>query len=177
MEGSRIARSRAPIAASGRLGCTMTVSAWRACSWAKAGSRSAIVAAIGSTSMASVAAAAWICARNGLLNGSTELSSTAIRFIDGTISRRSSTRLAPSAAAAPSTPVMLPPGRATLSTRPVPTGSPDQTTIGMVCVARLAARAAGVCRATMTSTLAATSSAASAGRRSIGPPADRVSSE
>src|SRR5262249_59540704 len=40
-------------------------------------------------------------------------------------------------------PVIFPPGRARLRARPMPTGSPDSMTIGIVAVAALAARAAG----------------------------------
>ena len=51
------------------------------------------------------------------------------------------------------TPVMLPPGCARLATRPTPTGSvPISKTIGIVCVAALAACEAGVPAATMTVT-------------------------
>ena len=61
-------------------------------------------------------------------------------------------------------PVMLPPGRPKLVTSPLVTGSPaPMKTMGMVLVACLAARAASVGGATMTSTWSATSSAASAG--------------
>ena len=65
-------------------------------------------------------------------------------------------------------PVMLPPGRARLATRPVSTGSAATlpVTIGMVAVACLAAKLAGVPDATMRSTFSPTSSAASSGSRS-----------
>src|SRR4051794_35890557 len=57
-------------------------------------------------------------------------------------SRRSSRRFAASSAIASDTPVILPPGRFRLTTRPVPTGSPPATnTIGMVDVAPFAANA------------------------------------
>src|SRR5215218_10582717 len=57
-------------------------------------------------------------------------------------SRRSSRRFAASSAIASDTPVILPPGRLRLATRPVPTGSPPATnTIGMVDVAPFAANA------------------------------------
>src|SRR5262249_45956253 len=59
------------------------------------------------------------------------------------------------------------PGRAKLGTSPVPNGSPAfAMTIGMVVVARLAARGARVPNATITLTSRETSSAASPGRRS-----------
>ena len=64
-------------------------------------------------------------------------------------------------------PVTFPPGRARLGTSPLATGSPDLTnTMGIVPVALLAARAAGLLIAKITSNLRATSSAASAGSRS-----------
>src|SRR5690348_846788 len=63
-------------------------------------------------------------------------------------------------------PVTLPPGRARLITSPSATGSPTVAkTMGMLLVACLAARAAIVPVATITSTLSATSSAARAGSR------------
>src|SRR5438034_1000793 len=73
--------------------------------------------------------------------------------------------------------VTLPPGRARLATRPTLTGSPTPTTTtGMVMVAFLAARAAGVPQAaSSTSTLPRTRSAASSGNRSGFPSAQRYS--
>src|SRR5262249_19079826 len=76
----------------------------------------------------------------------------------------SSTDLAFNSAAIRDTPVMFPPGRLRLVTRPVPTGSPDITTIGISRVACFAASAQGVYTATITSTLRATNSPASLGR-------------
>jgi hypothetical protein len=61
-------------------------------------------------------------------------------------------------------PVMFPPGRARLSTRPAATGSaPLKKTIGTVLVAFLAARASVVESVIRTSTLRRTSSSARAG--------------
>src|SRR2546430_608178 len=60
-------------------------------------------------------------------------------------------------------PVIFPPGRARLVTNPEPTGSPTDTmTIGIADVAPRAAITEGVAHAMMTSTLALTSSAATA---------------
>jgi hypothetical protein len=66
-------------------------------------------------------------------------------------------------------PVMLPPGRAKLTIRPVATGSALRLgmTIGIVPVASLAAKLAGEPDATIKSTFSATSSAASSGSRSL----------
>jgi hypothetical protein len=66
-------------------------------------------------------------------------------------------------------PVALPPGRLRLATRPIFTGSaPVTKTRGIVAVAALAAIVAAVlCGVTMTATRRRTSSAASAGRRSL----------
>ena len=73
-------------------------------------------------------------------------------------------------------PVTLPPGRARLATKPAPTGSPAFViTMGMVVVALLAANAAGVPVTTIRSTLRRTKSAASSGRRSFFPSANRYS--
>src|SRR4029453_13021555 len=71
-------------------------------------------------------------------------------------------------------PVTLPPGRARLVTRPLPAGIATET-MGRVLVVCLAASAATVLGAKMTSPLSATSSAARAGSRSIFPSADRYS--
>jgi len=66
-------------------------------------------------------------------------------------------------------PVMLPPGRARLAMSPVATGSAAMPpmTIGIVLVASLAAKLAGVPEARMRRTFMATSSAASVGSRSL----------
>src|SRR5262245_34267667 len=64
-------------------------------------------------------------------------------------------------------PVILPPGRARLATKPAPTGSADCViTMGMVVVVLLAANADVDDAPTMTSTLRRIRSAASSGRRS-----------
>ena len=71
-------------------------------------------------------------------------------------------------------PVTLPPGRASEVTSPLPTGLATRPmTMGIVVVACLAARAAGVLEAKITSTLRRTSSAASSGSRSYFPSAAR----
>ena len=73
-------------------------------------------------------------------------------------------------------PVMFPPGLPRLETSPTRTGSPTATmTMGMVVVAFLAARLPGVFATTMTFTGSFVSSAASSGRRSGCPSADRYS--
>jgi hypothetical protein len=73
-------------------------------------------------------------------------------------------------------PVMFPPGRARLATRPVATGSTTAAmTTGFVRVASLATRIAGTAAVTMTSTLSRTGSAASPGTRSYFPSAHRDS--
>ena len=64
-------------------------------------------------------------------------------------------------------PVVLPPGRAKLATRPAPTALViDVMTIGIAAVARCAARTALMVVAKMTSALRSTSSRARAGKRS-----------
>jgi hypothetical protein len=73
-------------------------------------------------------------------------------------------------------PVMFPPGRARLATRPVATGSTTTAmTMGIVPVASLAARIAGTAAVTMTSVFRRTSSAARPGSRSYLPAAHRDS--
>ena len=70
-------------------------------------------------------------------------------------------------------PVMLPPGRSMLATRPVSTGSePSGNTIGIPPEADFAARIAGGVAGMMTSTPSPWSSAARAGRRSNLPSAN-----
>src|SRR5262249_5183316 len=65
------------------------------------------------------------------------------------------------------TPVMLPPGRARLATRPNATGSPARViTMGMVVVAFFAANATPIPETTMRSTLRRTNSAARSDMRS-----------
>jgi hypothetical protein len=93
--------------------------------------------------------------------------SRAITLAWGTNSDSSSTRLEFSWSAMLLKPVMLPPGRARLETRPIPTGSPTPVkTIGIVEVAVFAARAAACPAGTITSTSRPTKSAANAGSRS-----------
>ena len=73
------------------------------------------------------------------------------------------------------TPVTLPPGRARLATRPLPTGSPAPgVTIGTLAVAFFAARAAGVPDARIASGLASSSSAARRGNVALPPFAKRA---
>src|SRR3989440_9215896 len=92
------------------------------------------------------------------------------------ISRVSSTHLPANSAVTEAKPVTFPPGRGRLATSPVPIGSPvSAMTIGISCVACLAARAVGVNQVTITSTLRRTSSAANSGSRSRCPSADRNS--
>ena len=92
----------------------------------------------------------------------------------GRTSRNSSSRLPGRSVCWFDRPVTLPPGRARLATRPVPTGSPSTKTIGMTDVACFAATAA-LPPATMTSTLSRTNSAAISAKRSLRPSAQRYS--
>src|SRR5262245_17439538 len=74
-------------------------------------------------------------------------------------------------------PVMLPPGRASDATKPVPTGSAGPTImIGIVAVLLRAAAIAGVTDERMTSTLRLTSSAAKSGKCVEPDPGERASS-
>src|SRR6516225_3233582 len=73
-------------------------------------------------------------------------------------------------------PVMFPPGRARLATKPEPTGSlSNPMTTGIVTVASLAARVTVPPAVTMTSTLRLTNSAMSAESQSSFPSANRHS--
>jgi hypothetical protein len=102
---------------------------------------------------------------------------TATREAAGAISRSSSScLLAISGPASKVMPVMFPPGRARLATKPSPTASAlASMTIGIVAVADLLARVAAEEPATITSTLSCRSSPTSAGSRSTLPSANRVS--
>ena len=92
------------------------------------------------------------------------------------MSRSNSTLFPAVSAARLEKPVMFPPGRARLCTRPEPTGSATAAmTIGMVVVACFAANAHGVKVATITSTGSRASSLASSGNRSVFPSAERTS--
>src|SRR5262249_8427821 len=94
----------------------------------------------------------------------------------GTTSRKSSSRLPARSGVRTDRPVTLPPGRARLATRPVPTGSPiTADTIGISAVACFAATTGGVAYVTITSTLSRTNSAAISARFSYRPSAQRYS--
>ena len=94
----------------------------------------------------------------------------------GTTSRKSSRRLPARSVVWADRPVTLPPGRARLATRPLPTGSSaSANTIGMTDVACFAARTGAAPAVTMTSTLSRTNSAAISAKRSLRPSAQRNS--
>ena len=102
------------------------------------------------------------------------LNKTATCEILGMVSLRISRRLPLSSGESRVSPVMFPPGRASVLTSPAPRGSPlTAMTIGIVLVALCAACAPGVVAATMMSTLSFTSSAARSGYRSSFPCAHR----
>ena len=110
------------------------------------------------------------------LLGSVEVPKTATRESPGTISFKSSSRFPLLSGARVDKPVIFPPGRDKLATKPVPTGSSSWVmTMGTVVVAFLAGRVAASPPVTMTSTFRRTSSAASAGSRSKFPSLPRHS--
>jgi hypothetical protein len=84
----------------------------------------------------------------GLVSG---LNMIAARLSPGAISESSSSHLPTSEASKTAKPVMFPPGRLSVATRPLATGSPTFTkTIGIVGVSRWRAAAAAVpCARTM----------------------------
>ena len=95
------------------------------------------------------------------------LISTAMRAALGTISRSSSSRFANSSPVKKLMPVALPPGRATLTTRPSLTGSwLTMKEMGIVVVAALAAKATSSPDVAITATWRRTRSVANAGNRS-----------
>jgi hypothetical protein len=94
----------------------------------------------------------------------------------GISSRKSPRRLPAASAIWFDMPVTLPPGRARLATRLLPTGSATAAnTIGMTDVACFAATTFAVACVTMTSTLSRTNSATISGGRSKRPSAQRYS--
>ena len=98
--------------------------------------------------------------------GSLGLTSTANRAARGSKSRTSPSRLAASSELKVVMPVMLPPGRLRLATRPCATGSPPVLkTIGIVVVAALAANTA-LPKVEITATRRRTRSADNSGSRS-----------
>src|SRR5262249_18319981 len=121
-------------------------------------------------------AVVWTSRISSRTVGPSTLAKIANRRRPGTNSRKSSSRLAATSVCWIDRPVTLPPGRAKLATRPVPTGSPAAAkTIGMTDVACLAATIAAVADVTMTSTLRRTNSAAISSKRSVRPSAQRYS--
>ncbi len=128
------------------------------------------------TSRPSVRAAASTSRISSTTAGPPTLAKIANRRRPGTTSRKSSSRLAARSVCCIDRPVTLPPGRARLATRPVPTGSPAAAkTIGMTDVACMAATITAVADVTMTSTLRRTNSAAISAARSERPSAQRYS--
>ena len=122
------------------------------------------------TSRPSVRAAACTSPISSTVAGLPTLAMIASRRRPGTTSRKSSSRLPARSVDWSDSPVTLPPGRARLATKPVPTGSAAAAkTIGMIDVACFAARTTGVPEVTMTSTLSRTNSAAISAQRSLRP--------
>src|SRR6266851_5666923 len=97
------------------------------------------------------------------------------RRTSGRSRRKASSRLPARSGASSDRPVTLPPGRARLAARPLPTGSfANARTIGIVDVACFAATPAPP-EVTMTSTLSRANSAAISPKRSLRPSAQRYS--
>ena len=128
------------------------------------------------TSRPSVRAAAWTSPISSAALAIPTLAKIANRRRPGTTSCNSSTRLPAASVNWFDRPVMLPPGRARLSTTPMPTGSATAAnTIGMADVPCFAARIFAVACVTMTSTLSRTNSAMISGERSKRVSAQRYS--
>jgi hypothetical protein len=106
---------------------------------------SAVLALRTSILMARLVAAPRRSLMSGAASSEVGLTSEKYRDAFGTSSRNNPSRLAASSAFNEVIPVMLPPGRLRLGTRPSATGSvPEEKTIGMVEVAALATTAAAV---------------------------------
>ena len=128
------------------------------------------------TSRSRARAAACTSGNSNATFGLSGLAKIANRRRPGTTSRNSSTRLPAESVCWIDIPVRLPPGRARLATRPVPTGSPDTAnTIGITALARFIAIESLLEVVTMTSTLRRTNSAAISATRSGRPCAQRCS--
>src|SRR6516162_3762508 len=128
------------------------------------------------TSTPSVRAVVWTSRILSTTAGLSTLAKIANRPRPGTTSRKSSRRLPARSRLWFDRPVTLPPGRARLAIRPVPTGSPAPAkTMGMTDVASMAATTTAVPDVTMTSTLRWTNSAAISAARSVRPSAQRYS--
>ena len=112
-------------------------------------------------------AAGRVRSTNVRFDGLAGLNSTAIDLACGMAVCRISTSLSFTSSAMLDNPVMLPPGRARLATRPTPTGSLSPViTMGIDRVACCAARADAMVATMITAGLPPTSSAAKAGKRS-----------
>ena len=120
-------------------------------------------------------AAVAISVTSSAVPGVAGLASTPINVALGASWRSSASRLVPSVSEKNTTPVMLPPGRLRLVTRPSLTGSPPlANTIGTVVVTVLATRAE-IAFATITATWLLIKSEINAGSRSFCPSAERYS--
>src|SRR5215472_8584751 len=153
---------------------TNSASAFSRTRLSKAASISRPVAA-SNTRICCPIAAALTSRSNDSLTASVALFSRARRLAAGTSSRNSCMRFAVNSMVKKLTPVALPPGRLRLATKPSLTGSSlTPNTIGIVVVAALAASAAAVVPgAAITLTRRRTRSAASSGKRSYRPSAQR----
>jgi hypothetical protein len=122
-------------------------------------------------------AADWVSLVSDAAQGSFGLTSIATTSALGTSSRNNPSCFVPKPASRVFTPVMFPPGRLRLVTRPKRTGSsPTLNTMGMLAVAALAAKATpSPPPVTMTATCRVTKSSARAGSRSYRPYAKRNS--
>ena len=122
----------------------------------------------------SVPAAASTSRISSGVTGLPALAKIANRRRAGTTSRKRSSRLPARSVCWNDRPVTLPPGRARLTTKPVPTGSPPAKTIGITDVACFAARTFTVPLETMTSIFCRTNSATISAARSLRPSAHRT---
>src|SRR6266704_1125771 len=114
--------------------------------------------------------ASWTSLQERAFAGLAAFHTTAPVETFGIACTRSCNRLANMSGACCDVPVIFPPGRARLATSPTPTGSIEFVkTTGIVLVAFLTARAAGVVVTMRRSRLARASSAANSGNRSARP--------
>src|SRR5262249_826717 len=121
-------------------------------------------------------AAVWIAANPPDPAGTKGSRTTATRFTPGATSLSSSSNLAPQLNSVEVKPVALPPGRARLATKPLPTGSiVFANTMGMVRLACCNAATMDPAVATITSGDDATSSVAYLRKRSGSPAPQRYS--
>ena len=116
---------------------------WRAIAANASAIPCGVLASTGCIFTPTLSAAAWTFFSNAVMEALEGFTKYATRVTLGTIPRSISRRLGPSSAAMTEIPVVLPPGRARLLTKPLPTGSALIVTMGIAVVAFLRSKRRG----------------------------------